>query len=79
MSGNSDSRSILVELHVSDPVEVRPGQFETTFTHPNLMGALVITHGADRDALLRAVSVDLKQVDPVSALFQHLVAWKNSL
>jgi len=78
MSGNSSIKSVIVELQVSDPVEVQPGQFETTFTHPNLTGAFVLKHGTDREALLNAVSIDIKQIDPVSALFRNLVEWKNS-
>lgn len=78
MSGNSNSRFIFAELQISDPVEVQPGQFETTLTHPNLTGALVLRHGIDREALLDAVSIDPKQFDPVSALFRNLNEFKNS-
>lgn len=79
MSGDSNSRFIIAQLCVSDSVEVQPGQFETTFTHPNLTGTLVLRHGTDREALLNAVSIDIKQIDPVSALFRNLIEWKNSL
>lgn len=79
MSEDSNRKFVVVQLEVSDPVEVLPGQFETTFTHPNLTGALVIRHGIDREALINAVSIDIKQIDPVSALFRNLVEWKNSL
>lgn len=79
MSGNSSSRIVVIELHVSDPVEsAEPGRFETFLTHPSLTGSLVLSHGVDREALLKAVSVDIKQIDPVSALVRNLVELRNN-
>lgn len=79
MSGNGGSRFILVQLHVSDPVEsAEPGRFETVLSHPNLTGTLILSHGTDREALLGAVSIDIKQIDPVSALFRNLNEWRTS-
>lgn len=72
MNENS-GKEVLVQLNVSDPVETeQPGRFETRLTHPNLVGELVLTHGAERDALLSAIGIDVKAIDPVGALFRGL-------
>lgn len=78
MSEGSD-QVVIVELAVSDPEEVEPGCFQTILTHPNLSGALILRHGKERDSLLRAISVDLKQLDPVGSLFRNLDALRKSL
>jgi hypothetical protein len=70
---------VLVELAVSDPVETEPGCFQTLLTHPNLTGALILRHGQERDSLLRAIGVDLKQLNPVETLFRHLGELRKSL
>jgi hypothetical protein len=69
-----NKRQVLVTLTVSDPVESssQPGLFTTKLTHPNLTGELLLLHGADREALLKAVATDLKEVDPVSSMFKGL-------
>lgn len=72
MNENS-RRVVLLQVEVSDPVEsAEPGRFVTLLTHPSLVGALELSHGQDRDALLNALAVDIKQIDPVSALFRGL-------
>ncbi len=78
MSEGSD-KIVLVELVVSDPVEVAPGRFETILSHPSLAGQLILSHGKERNTLLSAVAADIKEIDPVSSLFRNLVELRNKL
>lgn len=72
MNENSH-KVVLLQLEISDPEEsAEPGRFITRLTHPSLTGALELSHGVDRSALLDAIMVDVKSIDPVSALFRNL-------
>jgi len=72
MNENS-RRKVLLLVELSDPVEsAEPGRFVTRLTHPSLTGALELSHGEDRETLLRAIIVEEKDIDPVSALFRNL-------
>lgn len=72
MNENS-RRVVLLQVEISDPVEsAESGRFVTFLTHPSLTGALELSHGADREPLLNAIAVDIKYIDPVSALFRNL-------
>jgi hypothetical protein len=73
MIENSRSQYVLLKVEVSDPEEsADPGRFVTKLTHPSLTGALELSHGEDRSSLMNAITVDLKMIDPVSALFRNL-------
>jgi hypothetical protein len=73
MSENSSKRYVLLQVEVSDPEEsADSGRFITRLTHPSLTGALELSHGEDRSSLMNAITVDLKNIDPVSALFRNL-------
>jgi hypothetical protein len=72
MQGNK--REVLVTLTITDPEPhpVEQGLFITRLTHPSLSGELLLMHGQDREPLLKAVAADLKEVDPVSAMFKGI-------
>lgn len=74
---DSSGKVVLIQVNISEAVEVEPGRFQTVLTHPSLSGELVLHHGKDRNLLLNAITVDLKNFDPVSSLFRHLVEWKK--
>lgn len=80
MNENSRKKVVLLQVEVSDPIEsAESAQFITRLTHPSLTGELLLTHGADRDLLLKAITVDIKEIDPVSALFRNLRELKITL
>jgi hypothetical protein len=74
MSGGNIRRFILLEVEVHDPElsNEESELFTTKLTHASLAGALILAHGVDREMLLRAVSVDEKEIDPVRVLFEQV-------
>jgi hypothetical protein len=66
---------MLVELEVSEPIEVGSGVFQTTLTHPSIEGELFFHHGKDRQPMLEVINAGV--VHEVKKIFELVKELRN--